>query len=172
MAKHAKRRKQSHSRRRRRVGAMAMSATSPIVKFGSIAAGFLLGGKINEAIDKVVPTNVDSKLVGAGQAGLGYFLALRRGGKKSLVTTVAGGLMLGSGAKRLLTAFGIGSIGGYQMVPAISGYGDVPTVGAGRRRVGMGSYMPGAHGLNGYATTRNAVGSLGGADLLGSDLHN
>jgi len=163
MAKHAKRRKKPTARRRRRIGAMALSPSSPsspLVKFGSIAAGFFLGPQINAAIDKVTGTNIDSKIVAGGQVGLGYMLALRSGGKKSLVTTVLGGIMLGAGAKRGLTAFGVAGIGGYQMVPAVGGYQSVPSVGYGNRKR-VGAYIPGPGAINGYRTTKEAVGSTG-----------
>lgn len=161
MAKHAKRRKKP-TRRRRRIGATAaLSPSSPLVQYGSIAAGFLFGDKINTALDNVVGSNIDSKIIAGGQLGVGYLLALRKGGKKNLIMTVAGGAMLGAGAKRALGAFGLGAVGGYQMVPAIRGYSAVPAVGyTARKRVG--SYAPGgSRGLNGYKVTRQTVGATG-----------
>lgn len=165
MAKHAKKSKKTATRRRRRIGAVALNASSPLVQYGSIAAGFLLGDKINTAIDGVVGTNIDTKIIAGGQVGIGYMLALRKGAKKNLITTVGGGIMLGAGAKRALTAFGLGRVNGYQMVPAVGGYQNVPAVGSsvGRRRVGAAN--PGNGGM-GWAAQHVAIG--GGAFSNGS----
>lgn len=160
MAKHSKKRKKTSVRRRRRIGALSMTAASPLVQYGAIAAGYLFGDKINAALDKVIPATVDSKIVGAGLVGVGYWFALRKGAKKSMITSIVGGVAVGAGAKKLMASFGMGNIGGYQMVPAINGYSDVPAVGAGRRRVGIGAYMPGANGLNGYVTAKQTVGAV------------
>lgn len=169
MAKHAKKRKKPATRRRRRIGAVALSASSPLVQYGSIAAGFLLGDKINEAIDKVVGATIDSKIVAGGQVGIGYLLALRKGAKKNLITTVVGGVMLGAGGKRALAAFGLGSINGYQMVPAVGGYQNVRAVSGGaRKRVGAAN--PGNHGGMGWSARQVAVGSGSGAFSNGSGM--
>jgi len=158
MAKHAKRRKKAtHRRSRRRIGAMALSPSSPLVKFGSMAAGFLLGDKINEALDKVVPATIDDKIVAAAELGIGYMLALKKGGRASLPKTVAGGLLLGAGAKKLMSSLGIGSIGGYQMVPTVGGYQGVPALG----NKAIKGYVPGPGALNGYATTKQQIGGHG-----------
>lgn len=132
----AKKRKHKSTRRRRRMGA-AITASNPIVKYGPIALGFLLGGKINEQIDKVAGDKIDGKILAAGQAGLGGFLVFG-GGKASMAKSIAGGILLGSGIKRAMAVFGIGNIGGYGAVPVIGGYGAVPVIGARRapRRVG------------------------------------
>jgi hypothetical protein len=142
MAKHAKRRKKTHSRRRRMSGGLALNASSDLVKYGSIAAGYLLGDKINAQIDKAIdPTKIDQKLEGAVQAGAGAAYMFLKKGKKNMILTVASGVMLGSGAKRALKAFGIGAlpINAYQNMPhvngiprrkALSGYQDLNHVGA------------------------------------------
>jgi hypothetical protein len=168
MAKHAKRKKRPATRRRRRIGATAaLNPSSPLVQYGSIALGFFMGPKINEAIDKAVGTNIDSKIIAGGQIGLGALLSFKKG-KKNLLTTVAGGVLLGAGAKRGLTAFGLGRVGGYQMVPAVGGYQSVPAIGA--RRVG--GYVPGPGGINGYKVSKETVGSTGlrnaGSNLMQS----
>lgn len=161
MAKFAKRKKHSgKSRRRSRVGAMALSPSSPLVKWGSVAAGYLLGDKINAPIDSLVGTKIDGKIIGAAEAGIGYMLALRKGGKKSLPTTIIGGVLLGAGAKRLLKSFGIGNIGGYQMVPAVGGYRKVPAIGAGS----MNGANPGSNGM-GWNARQVAINGVG--DLIG-----
>lgn len=146
-------RKAKGHRRRHRIGAMSLNPSGPLVMYGSIAAGFLLGDKINQAIDKAIPPDkVDSKLVGAGQVGLGAAYLFLKKGKKNLPLTIAAGVMLGAGAKRELKAFGLGNIGGYSNVRAINGYQEVEAVN-GRRRLGGFNPLPGGMGLNGKFQT-------------------
>lgn len=168
MAKHAKRRKSAGKKthhRRRRVGAVALNAKSPIVQFGSIAAGFLLGTQIDTMLTKVIPSNVDGKLVAAGEVGIGYMLSFGgKGGTKKLLPTVAGGLMIGAGIKKAITAFGIG---GFQMVPAVGGYRSVTAIGAPPKR--LSGYNAGRNGLNGYSTFRN--GTIDGG-LMANEMMN
>lgn len=162
MAVHAKRKKSKSARRRRRMSGLALNPTSEIVQYGSIAAGFLLGDKINAVIDKVAdPTKIDSKLVAGGQIGLGTAYMFLKKGKKNIVLTVASGLLIGAGAKRGLKAFGIGdlAINGYQHVPSVNGYQNVPSVGGGRRKQ-LGNYNPGAGGM-GMNTVKTAISSNG-----------
>lgn len=152
MAKHAKKRKSSKKTyRRRRVGAVALNASSPLVKYGSIAVGFVLGDKVNALLDKVVPANVDGKIVAAGELGLGYFLAFGKGAK-SLPKSVLGGIMIGAGIKKGMSSFGIG---GFQMVPAVGGYRSVTAVSGTPKR--LSGYNAGRNGLNGYSTFRNGT---------------
>lgn len=140
--------------RRRRIGSMGkLNPASPIVTYGSIAAGFVMGTKIDTMLAKVIPAGVDPKIVGVGEIGIGALLVYSKG-KKTMLKTVAGGVLLGAGIKKTMTAFGIGNIGGYQMVPAVSGYSKVPAV---------SGYTPG-QGMNGYTTAKTAVG----ADLMDS----
>lgn len=166
MAKRKKAKKVS--RRRRSVGAVALNPSSPLVQYGSIALGFLLGTKIDTMVSKVIPANVDAKIVAAAEAGLGAMLSFSKG-KKSLLKTAGGGILLGAGIKKGLTAFGIGTIGGYQSVNVVNGYGQVPAVGgAGVKRIG--GYMPGATGLNGYPTARQSVGSIEANATIDNDM--
>ena len=153
MAKHAKRKsKKTAPRRRRRVGALAMTANSPLVTYGSIAIGFLAGDKIDEMLMKVVPATLDTKLVGGAEVGLGAFLVYGKG-KKSMVKTVVGGVLMGAGIKKSLRAFGV--ISGYQMIPSVTGYSDVNALGAAPVRK-MAGYIPGK-GLNGGYVAKVAV---------------
>lgn len=171
MAKKSK--KAKVTRRRRRIGAVALNANNPMVMYGSLALGFLMGNKINEQLAKVVPAGIDGKLVGAGQAGLGALLLMSK--KKTTFGVIAGGLLAGSGAKKLMGEFGIGSIGGYQMVPSIGGYQAVPSIGGSVSRVGgytpgsngLNGYTPGSGGIGGYTMQRDAVSTIAG---MGSDL--
>lgn len=158
MAKHSKRKSSRKPvRRRRRIGATALNMKSPLVKYGSIAAGFLMATTINTPLDKVVPISVDPKLVAAGQVGLGAFLAFKK--QQSMITTVAGGLLVGAGIKRAMTAFGIGSIGNYQSVPVVGRLGNYQSVPV------ISGYQTAALALNGYKTSPVAV--AGSASLMG-----
>jgi hypothetical protein len=151
MAKHAKRRKPAKkTHRRRRVGAVALNANSPLVKYGSIALGYVMGSQVDTLLAKVVPANVDGKIIAAGELGLGAFLAFGKGTKK-LQQTVIGGLLIGAGIKKGMTAFGIG---GFQMVPAVGGYRSVQAVGAPKR---LSGYNAGRNGLTGYSTFRSGT---------------
>lgn len=166
---HAKR---SHGRsRRRRVGATALnlSATGPLVKFGSIALGYFYGAKLLAPLKSMIGDKLDPKIVAVAEGGLGYMLALRRGGRKNIFTAVAGGLLLGDGLKSLVTSFGVGGIGPYGRVNVVNGpYGNTPVInGANRRR--LGSYTPN-NSLNGYTpsgTLAKVVGSIGNASGSG-----
>jgi len=117
----AKRRKQFKTRRRR-IGALALSANSPIVKFGAVAVGYLMSDQINAQIDKVTGGKVDDKIVAGAQLVAGLFLFTGKG-KKSVLKTVAGGILTGAGTKKALQSFGI--LSGFADVPVISGY-EVP----------------------------------------------
>lgn len=162
----AKRRKKVKRHKARRVGAVALNPNSTLVKLGSVAAGFLLASTVNTQIDKVIPADkVDPKLVAAGQVGLGALYLMKKG-RKSLPLTILAGIAAGSGAKRALTAFGMGiAVNGYQMVPAVNGYQNIPVVGSSAN----GGYLPGGS-MNGYPTHRRrnetAISGVGNGDLL------
>jgi hypothetical protein len=162
MAKHSRRRKaKGTTRRRRRIGATAsmLNPSSKLVQYGSIALGYIMGDKINDQLAKIIPASVDAKLVAAGQAGLGAMLAFSKG-KKSLLKTVGGGVLLGAGIKQGMAAFGMGSMGGYRSVPVLGGYNRVPVIGASR----VGSYNTNPNGLNGYTVSPKNVS--GAASLM------
>lgn len=153
--KRKRRMKTSRKTRRRhhRVGALALAPASPLVKFGSIAAGyFLLGDKINDAIAKATGDKVSGKVVGAAEGGLGFLLMTK--GKKTVIKTALGGLLVGAGLKKLLKEFGV--ITGYGGVPVVgnrvNGYGRVPVVGspAGYSQQGYTPSIQLAGALNGY----------------------
>lgn len=152
----AKRKKAKSKSRRRRVGAAGMNPNNPIVKYGSMALGYLMGDKINAQVAKMVGDKVDGKIIGAGEAGLGAFLVFG-GGKKSMLKTIAGGVLLGAGAKKVMTEFGIGGIGPYGRVPVVAGaYGRVPVV-AGAKRIN--GYTPN-NALNGYTPNSSLNGKM------------
>lgn len=160
----AKRKKhKSRTRRRRRIGA-AITASNPLVKYGPIALGFFMADKINPQIDKVAG-NIDTKLLAAAQGGLGAFLVFGKG-KPSMLKSIAGGVLLGSGVKRAMAAFGIGNIGGYGAVPVIGGYGSVPVIGARRAPRRVGAYRTqgqiGAYAVPREVKVMSGVGSASG----------
>lgn len=160
MAVHRKRKKNKATRRRRRIGALALNPSSQIVQIASLAGGFFLADKINPMIDKVAdPTKVDQKLVAGAQVGLGAAYLYLKKGKKNIILTVASGLFAGAGVKRAMTAFGIGdiAINGYQRVPSVNGYQNVPAVG---RRRQVGAYNPAPLGM-GMNASKVAISSNG-----------
>lgn len=116
----AKRRKNKKtSPRRRRVSGVALSAKSPIVQLGSIAAGYFLGDKINDALSNVTGS-LDPKIVAAAEAVGGFLL---RSKMKGTAGQVLGGILIGAGAKKGLQSFGI--ISG---LPTVGGYKDLRTI--------------------------------------------
>lgn len=134
----AKRRKTRKTSRRRRIGALSLNASSPLVKFGSIALGYFLGDKINAKLDEVTGGKVDGKIIAGAEIGAGIMLMKSKG--SSTLKAVAAGALLGAGAKKAMTEFGI--ISGFRSVPVVGGYKvpaslpaqmngitDVPTVG-------------------------------------------
>lgn len=166
----AKRKKGAH--RRRRVGALNMG--SPLVKVAAVAAGYFLGDKtINPLIDKVTAGKVSDKVVGIGQTGLGALLLLGKG-RSGILKTAAGGLLAGSGLKRVMASFGTttttpAAVTGYQNVPVIGrmgGYQNVPVIGAYSPGVAIGAYTIPSGNTN---KVMGSVGCTDGSDLLGSN---
>lgn len=155
MARRKKSSKKSKtSSRRRRIGATALNVNNPLVKILPVAVGYFMGNQVNTLLDKVIPATLDQKLVGVGQSAVGALIAYR--GKKTMLNTVAGGVLLGSGVKRAMGAFGIG---GFQSVPVINGYDKVPVIGApGVSRVGGYTTAPVA--LNGYYGARVPINGM------------
>lgn len=117
MAKRKKTKKTSH--RRRRVSGMALNAKSPLVAYGSIAAGYFLADKVNEALSKVTGT-LDPKIVAAAEVAAGYLLKSKM---KGTAGTALGGILMGAGIKQGLQAFNVVS-----GVPVVSGYKDLRTI--------------------------------------------
>jgi len=157
----AKRRKKT-SRRRRRVGAVAFSANSPLVKFGSLAAGYVISDKVTSLVDQLTAGKVDPKITnGILSIGGLYYLFMYRGSKSTIMTALAG-LAAGAGAKGLLADMGIMS--GYQDVPAIGGYQDVPAI---------GSYnVPASiNGVGAYSVPQPMAGVMGSVPEPGSGIN-
>jgi len=113
--------------KKRKVGAVALRASSPLVKFGSMAAGYFLADKVNEQIVKLTGT-LDPKIVNGILAAGGLYFSFMHKGKKSTIMAALAGLAAGVGAKGLLTDFGV--ISGFREMPVIGSYGDVPVIGA------------------------------------------
>lgn len=160
--KHASGHKAKHHRRRK-VGAMAMSAKSPLMTIAPIVAGYFLADKINTPIDTAVGGKVDSKIVAAGEIGIGYLLAFK--GKKSMPKSIAGGILIGAGLKRALKDFGV--VTGFYSVPVLSGrqvkgFHNVPVIGA------PGYAVPARPAMNGYKVPAAAKVMSGCGDGNGS----
>lgn len=101
----AKRRKSAKkTSRRRRVSGVALSAKSPVVQLGAIAAGyFFLGDKINDALSNVTGS-VDPKIIAAAEVVGGFLLRKKM---KGTAGQVLGGILIGAGAKKGLQEFGV-----------------------------------------------------------------
>ena len=154
----AKKKKKAH--KHHRVGALSFHPNSPLVKWGSVLLGFLAAKPINTAIDGIVPSSLTTnknyqKIAGVGQAGLGTLLVFKKG-KKSLITSLLGGVALGSGAKRALDAFTGSTTGGYGNVEVLNGYGRVQVLNG---RKTLRGYTPNSS-LNGYTTNSSLNGSI------------
>lgn len=120
-------RKKSKTYRRRRVGAAGkmLNPNGPLVKWGSVALGYFMGDKLNDAIEKATGDKVDGKIIGAVEAGVGLMLMTRKG-KKSLPLSLVAGVLTGAGVKKSLSEFGV--INGFSDVPVIAGYKSVPVL--------------------------------------------
>jgi hypothetical protein len=144
--------KKSKSKKgRRRIGAAgALSANSPVVKYGSLAAGYLLSDKVQEQIDKLLGTTMDSKMInGVIAAGSLYYLFMHKG-KKNLPLTAIAGIAGGAAAKGLLVDFGVMS--GFSNIPVIGNYNRVPVVS------GYNVPAPALNGIgNGYTVPASSV---------------
>lgn len=101
MARRKKTKKSSP--RRRRVSGVALNAKNPLIAYGAIAAGYFMGEKVNELVEKATGT-LDPKIVAAGEVVAGILL---RSKMKGAVGTIAGGVLIGAGAKKGLQAFGV-----------------------------------------------------------------
>jgi hypothetical protein len=173
--RHAKHRRRHH----RRVGALALNPSSPLVMLGSVAIGYFGAGAINPMVNMLIPATMKTqpmtgKLVAAGEVGIGALLILGKG-KKSMIKTIAGGLLAGAGLKRAMVVFAPGAtdtLGAYRPNSALNGYGDVPVIGK-HRMNGYGDVpvigrTPGvSHGTNGvygYIPNSQLHGVMGNVD--------
>ena len=163
MARRKKHAKKHH--RRHRIGAAGkgmFKPGGPLVQYGSIAAGYFVGPKINDAIDKATGDKIDGKIVAAAEAIVGGMLAFSK--KKTMIKTVAGGMLLGAGVRRGLSEFGV--ISGFQSVPVLAGYQSVPVLGGysvptpGGSLAGYSVPTPGGS-LAGRRVHKSVMGSIG-----------
>jgi hypothetical protein len=121
--------KRKKSKSRRRVGATGtMSANSPVVKFGSLAGGYLLSDKIQEQIDKITGS-MDSKIVNGALAAVGFYYLFFFKGKKNLALSAVLGLAAGAAAKGLLVDFGV--LNGFMNVPTVGNFRNTPVINGG-----------------------------------------
>ena len=174
--------KRKGSKRRRRVGALGLSKKGTGMKLLALGAGYLLADTINTQIDKFLPKTTDAggaqvpnQTIGyIGQIGLGGLLLMSK--KESMIKTLAGGVLAGSGLKRALKSMGV--ISGYQSVPVIgrprpkmSGYQSVPVIGntvvppqlSGKTPAQLQGYR-----VNGYTSAGSGV--MGGYESQGSGI--
>lgn len=137
--------------RRRRMGATSalnLSASSPLVQWGSALFGFIKPDLL--PISKIVGDKVDPKIVAAGEVGLGFLLARRKNkgkGMVAVITTAGSWYLIGAGVKNGLKAFGIMSgVSPYGRVNVINGqspYGRVNVVnGMSPNRTLAGGFSP------------------------------
>lgn len=206
----AKKHHKKKGKHRRRVGAAHLNASSPLVMIGSVAAGYfadqfiginalidgMLPGTITTAAvpasgstpaipATVTPTKTMNNVVMAGQIGLGGYLLLSK--KKSMVKTIAGGVAVGLGARRLLKEMKV--ITGYQDIPVLGsrgvrGYQDTPVIGNSgfpnalsggypnalsgyRVNGGMGAYTPNGSGMRVMGSTGGTPAYSGGSGYRG-----
>lgn len=132
--------KKKGNKKTKRVG--ALNPNNTMIKLAAIAVGYFVGDTINGPLDKIIPASVLTptnptsavKYVPAvAQIGIGGLLLMKKG-KPSMIKTIAGGLLAGSGLRRGLKSAGV--ITGYQSTPVIgkaphrmAGYQTVPVVG-------------------------------------------
>jgi hypothetical protein len=163
----AKRKKAKRSSRRRRIGAIALNANSPVTKIASLGAGYVLSNQITAALEKVTGGKIDSKIVNGILAAGGLYLSMK--GKSNLLK-VLGGIAAGAGAKGLLKDFGV--ISGFRSIPVLGGFNKVPVIG------GYNVPQPTLNGVGGYTVPSSSsimgkVGNIADPDdgglLRGSD---
>lgn len=172
-------------RKSRRVG--ALSPGSMVTKLAAVAAGYFLVAKpLNDALEDVFKKkdekppattsgfgdNMDVQ--GVVTAGAGAAL-LFLGGKSSMIKTIAGGVLLGAGVKKLMDSGKDDKkegVTGYQSVPVIgnrrrmAGYQQTPVIGAVPGQLqGVPAQLQG-YRVNGYQPNGSGVmGAVGSADL-------
>lgn len=135
---------------RRSIGRTAtLSGNSNVVKFGSLAGGYLLSNKIQEQIDKLVSgaaaatttTPPNTKMINAALTAAGLYYLFMFKGKKNLALSAAAGLIAGAAGKGLLVDMGV-----------LSGFGDLPVIGNLRQ-------VPVVSGYNVPSPALNGIGS-------------
>lgn len=180
LKKMAKRKKRGHkTRKRRHVGALNLRGKDTTMKLVALAAGFLIGPKLNAAIDKantatsttgVVTTKVDPTIIMVGEIGVGGLLLMRK--RSNTILKLGGGVLAGAGIRRAIGKMGL--MNGFQSVPVIgrhrmAGYQSVPVLGASMPpqlsgRSGTPMQLQGFR-VNGYVPTGSGVmGSIGAVD--------
>lgn len=191
-------RKHKGKRRRRSVGALSMKAGSPLLTAAAAAAGFFADQfvGINSMIDGFLPGTISTPAVAAtattpavpamntptstmnniamvGELGLGTYLVTSK--RKSMVKTVAGGVAIGLGARRLAKELKL--ISGFQDYPVIgrrgvNGFEGVPVIGGLPSQLsglpaGLSGYVP-HHGMGSYSPIGSGSNVLGGVGAGGS----
>lgn len=177
-----RKRKKTH-RRRRHVGALGLKGKDSMLKLAALGAGFLIGPKLNAAIDKanvatsstgVQTTRIDPNIIMLGEIGVGGLLMMYKKAPKA--ARLAGGVLAGMGLRR---AFGkLGFMTGFQSVPVIgrhrmAGYQSTPVIGRMPPQL-SGSTPMQLQGfrVNGYTPTGSGVMGKVGAIDQGSGITN
>lgn len=148
---------------------MSLSASSPLVKFGSVAVGYFMADKVNTALDKVMGT-LDEKIKAGVEVGAGTLLVMGKLGKPKgtlgTVVTVAGGILAGAGLKRALKSFGV--ITGYGMVPVIGAYTPNVSLNGYQKVPVIGGYQTASVPINGVAPGHSKImGSVNASEGSG-----
>lgn len=186
---HRKHHKKHKVHRRRSVGALSLSPRSPLVTIGSLAAGWFLSDEINAQILNILPASFATPATPApapgissiftmqgvpalAEVGIGTYLLMKK--RKSLVTTIAGGISAGAGLKVLLKKAGM--ITGYQSVPVVgrrrmAGYQSTPVIGGNTpaQLQGIPAQLEGFR-VNGYDSQGSGVmGGINNSSGITSD---
>jgi len=183
-------------RKSRKVGALSFAPGGMLVKVAAIAAGYLiLADPINKELDKLFKKSPDTPpappattagfmdnidIVGVGEAGIGALLLFM--GRPSMLKTIAGGVLLGAGVKKLTDK---SAVGGYQSVPVIgsrrrvAGYQSVPVIGntpaqlagtpAQLQGYRVNGYKPNGSGVMGRVGSSEIRDTAGGGIAVGSN---
>lgn len=162
------RRRRKVARRRRRIGAVAMNANSPLIKYAPPVAGYLMATSINTQVDKIFANVTDAerkalylKIAHASMVALYAWYNFGRKGQKNPLPAIVTGLLGGAGLKGLMTDLNVG-IAGFQQLPVVGGYQQLPVVGA------YGSTMPALNGIGSYNMPSSSLGYAVPGSVMGS----
>jgi hypothetical protein len=159
--------KKVYRRKRRRVGAMSLNPSSPVVKAVAAGGGFMVADTINTAIDKVLPasltaaTGITKYIPAALEVAPAAFLLIT-GKKVNPILSLAAFVLAGAGVKRGLKQAGV--ITGFNSIPTIGGFNSIPTIGGVPAQLGASipAQLNGGFRtrvMNGFRT-RNVVGGV------------
>lgn len=155
---------------KKRIGKATLNAKNPWVMIIPAAVGLLSGAKVNAKLNEMVlHDKVDGKIVGFGELGVGAGLMfIKFGKKKTVVEVVTGSFAAGLGVRKLLSEFGVWpettAVTGYKQTPIVarrpssvrrmSGFGDVPVIGAPDNQGYKTKGAMNGSGANGYGVSK------------------